>query len=75
MADRLAYFSTGPLIQELSTPVLHRDFVNPDAPRMTASFFWAVMRDETLALHAGFEADPATKALTAVMRGLLRVTP
>lgn len=33
------------------------------------------MRDETLALHAGFDADPATKALAAAMRGPLGVVP
>ena len=57
------------------TPVSHREFVNPSAARMTACFFWAVMRDETLALHAGFDADPATKALAAAYRGLLGVAP
>lgn len=33
------------------------------------------MRDKTLALHAGFDADPTTKALAVAMRGLLLVTP
>jgi hypothetical protein len=31
------------------------------------------MRDETFALHAGFEADPATGALA--MRNPFRTTP